>query len=213
MIKEDLTSKIADKNVDISKFAEIIINDTEMREKIVNLMLNDPKIMVYYHSYYIIDKASLMRPELFYSYWDDFASLLKYENSYHRDFGLTLIANLTAVDKEAKFKLIFDDYFKHINDVKFMTSEHCIKNTAKIIANKACPKETIINILLDVDNQCDFPPKQKALLKSNIIDIFDEFYEELGNKDKINEFVKSELDSISPKTKKTAKKFVLNHGL
>jgi hypothetical protein len=124
-----------------------------------------------------------------------------------------LISNLTEVDRENRFFNIFDDYFKHLNDVKFMTAVHCVENTAKIIKNKDPLKEDIINILLDIDNQCDFPPKLKALLKSEIIEIFDEFYEELGNKELINKFVKRELDSISPKTKKTAKKFVLNHGL
>lgn len=70
-----------------------------------------------------------------------------------------------------------------------------------------------MNILLDIDKLCIFPKKQKTLLKSGIIEIFDEFYEDLQNKELINEFVRKELDSISPKTKKTAKKFVLNHGL
>jgi len=62
--------------------------------------------MVYYHSYYIIARASEISPELFYEYWDDFATLLNHENSYHRDFGLSLIANLTKIDKINKFSNI-----------------------------------------------------------------------------------------------------------
>lgn len=209
----NLISEISDKNVNIDKFAQNIIEDSKLRDEIVNLMLINPKIMIYYHSYYIIAKASEIRPELFYNYWDDFASLLNHKNSYHRDFGLTLIANLTAVDTENKFKVIFDDYLKHINDEKFMTAEHCIKNTAKIMANKEEYKEDIINILLDIDNKCDFPPKQNALMKSGIIEIFDLFYGEITPKDNINEFIKGQLNSISPKTKKTAKKFVLKYDI
>lgn len=169
--------------------------------------------MVYYHSYYIINKASVIRPELFYNYWDNFTSLLNHENSYHRDFGLTLIANLTAVDKQNKFNLIFDNYFKCIDDPKFMTAQHCIKNSAKIMANKKEFKEDILDILLDIDNSCDFTPKQEALLKSNVIEVFDEFYGEIVTKKRVNEFVRNQLDSISPKTKKYAKEFVLKHNL
>jgi hypothetical protein len=213
MVKDDLILKISDKNVDVDKFAQRIIDDVKLRDEIVYLMLNDPKIMVYYHSYYIIGKASETRPELFYDYWDDFAFLLNHENSYHRDFGLTLIANLTKVDKKNKFKLIFDDYFKHINDVKFMTAQHCIRNTAKVMTNKEDFKEDILKILLDIDNRCDFLPKQKALLKSNIIEIFDEFYEKSEDKERIKEFIKTQASSISPKTNKLAKEFILKHNL
>jgi hypothetical protein len=212
-LNQDLISKIADKNVDVEKFGQMIIDDPELRNETVYLMLNHPKIMVYYHSYYIIEKASEMSPELFYNYWDDFAPLLSHENSYHRDFGLTLIANLTEVDKENKFAFIFHDYFKRINDTKFMTARHCIQNAAKIMANKEEFKEDILKILLNIDNLCDFTTKQCALLKSNVIEIFDEFYEKTENKEKINEFIRNQLDSISPKTKKLAKEFVLKQDI
>ena len=59
---------------------------------------------------------------------------------------------------------------------------------------------------------CDFPPKQKALIKSNVIEVFDEFYDDIEDKEKINVFVKAQLDSISPKTKKLAKQFILKHS-
>lgn len=211
--QNDLISKISDKNVNINEFVEIVINDEPKRNEIINQMLSNKNIMVYYHSYYILSKASELKPELFYKYWDDFASLLNHENSYHRDFGLTLTANLTKVDKENKFSSIFADYFKHLNDAKFMTARHCIQNTVKILANNKGLKENIINMLLDIDSLCDFPQKQKALIKSDVIELFDEFYGEINNKERINEFVESELDSISPKTKKIARQFILKHGL
>ncbi|MBI5680307.1 MAG: hypothetical protein HZC47_05405 [Methanobacterium sp.] len=210
-LKNDLISKISDKNVNIHEFVQIVINDGSIRDEIVNQMLNNKNIMVYYHSYYIISKASELKPEMFYKYWDEFVSLLNHENSYHRDFGLTLTANLTEVDKENKFSSIFEDYFKCINDSKFMTARHCIQNTAKILANKHELKDDVINMLLDIDNRCNFPQKQKALLKSDVIGVFDEFYGKITSKERINEFVKTELDSISPKTKKRAREFILKY--
>lgn len=110
MIDNDLINKIADKNVDVEHFSQLIISNAELRDLIVNLMMNNPKIMVYYHSYYIVEKSCKMNPELFYNYWDSFASLIKHENSYHRDFGLTLIANLTEVETRqiyAHFQRLF----------------------------------------------------------------------------------------------------------
>ena len=206
---DDLILQISDKNVNIDKFAEIVINNEPIRDKIINQMLNNKNIMAYYHSYQILAKASELEPELFYKYWDDFASLLNHENSYHRDFGLTLIANLTKVDKENRFSSISGDYFKCINDAKFMTARHCIQNTAKIMANKSELTEYILNILLNIDELCNFSQKQKALLKSNVIEVFDKFYWQITDKKNVNKFVKVELDSISPKTRKIAKEFIL----
>lgn len=64
----DLISKISDKNYDVDEFAEMALNNQQMRNKIVNLMLTHEKIMVYYHAYYVVSKSSELKPELFYPY-------------------------------------------------------------------------------------------------------------------------------------------------
>ena len=206
--EEDLILEISDKNFNQEKFVERIIDDSKIRDKIVQLMLNHRKIMVYHHSYSVISQASQMRPELFYQYWEDFAALLDHPNSYHRDFALILLANLTPADKENKFLNLFNDYFSHINDEKFMTARKCVESTGKIMESKVELTGDITDILLDVDKRCDFPLKQKALLKSDIIQLFYKFYGQINDKKRVNEFVKDELNSISPKTRKVAKKYM-----
>lgn len=206
--EEDLILEISDKNFNQEKFVERIIDDSKIRDEIVQLMLNHRKIMVYHHSYSIISQASQMRSELFYQYWDDFSLLLDHPNSYHRDFGLVLLANLTPADKENRFRDVFTDYYSHINDEKFMTARKCVQNTAKILESRVELTEDIIDILLDVDNRCDFPLKQIALLKSDIIELFYKFYGQINDKKRVNEFVKEELNSVSPKTRKFAKKYM-----
>jgi len=168
LFKDDLILEIQIKNFNKNEFVERAINDSKIRDEIVQLMLTHRKIMVYHHSYKVISQASQMRPELFYQYWEDFAVLLDHQNSYHRDFALVLLANLTPADKENKFLNLFNGYFSHINDEKFMTARKCIQNTAKILESKGELTGDIIDILLDVDNRCDFPLKQKALLKSDV---------------------------------------------
>lgn len=212
-VEDDLIQEISDKEIDVDKFAQMVIYNGEMRDKIVHLMLNHPQIMVYYHAYYVISRASESEPQLFYNYWDDFVLLLDHHNSYHRDFGLVLLANLTCVDTENRFSLIFEKYFAHINDEKFMTAHCCIQNCAKILANKCELKEDIFHILLETDLRCDFPEKQKELLKSFVIEVFDKLYTKIDNKKEINNFVRAQLDSISPKTKKKAKEFVVKYDI
>lgn len=209
----ELIQAISANNVDIDKFVQVAITDERAREEIIHQMAINPNISVYYHCYYVVSKASQVKPELFYRYWSDMAALLDHKNSYHRDIALTILANLTQVDWENKFAEISQDYFNHVNDPKFMTGQCCIINTLKIFRHKPEMRNQIIALLLDMDNQCNYSEKQTALLKSDILDIFDAVYEEAGEKARINEFINASMTSISPKTKRKAKELARKYAL
>lgn len=208
-----LIQEISVKDFDIDKFVQLAISDKHIRDEIIRQLMTHPDIMVYYHCYNVISKASQKKPELFYDYWHAIASLLKHQNSYHRDIALTIVANLTRVDRKNLFSKIYHDYFEHIHDIKFMTGQCCVKNSIKILNNKHELKDRIIALLLDIDNQCTYPEKQKELLKSDVLEILDQIYEEVGNKKGVNEFIKACAISISPKTKCKARKLVKKYGL
>lgn len=200
-----LLQEISDKNVDVDKFVNLIIDDELLREEIVKQLLTNPKIMVYYHCYYIVSKASELKPVLFYEYWAEFAALLNHENSYHRDIGLTILANLSAVDDNNLLNKIFPDYVRHLNDKKFMTAQCCLKNFAKILKHKNKLREEIIELLLDIEKRTDYPEKQLELLKYGVLELFEQVYFEVQDTKRIDSFIKTAVNSISPKTKKKAK--------
>jgi hypothetical protein len=150
---------------------------------------------------------------MFYPYWDEIAALLHHENSYHRDFAVEIIGNLTKVDQENHFAVIDDDYFGIVNDEKFMTGNCCVKNLLKIFRHKPEQQVRIIETLLDIDNRCDYTEKQKGVLKADVLEIFDKVYEEVNERDEINAFIKAEVESISPKTRKKAKELVKRYNL
>lgn len=203
-----LIEKIADKDVNINEFVNQVIRDENIREEIIKQLLTNEKIMVYYHCFYIISKASQDKPELFYNHWNDFVSLLDNKNSYHRDIGLTLIANLTKVDVRNYFIDLFPRYIKHFNDDKFMTAQSFVINLKKIIKNKVEFTEKVIDLLIGVDTICSYTEKQRELLKSDIIDVMEEAYPILIDKNKIMEFIKAQSASSSPKTRKRVKEFL-----
>ncbi len=209
----EVIEKIAEKDFDINEFVQLAINDENVRNEIVRHMLTNSTIMVYYHCYYVVDKASQKRPEMFYPYWGEIAELLHHKNSYHRDFAVEIIGNLTKVDRENRFVEIEDDYFSIINDEKFMTGNCCLKNLLKIYRHKAEQRERIIETLLDIDNRCDYTEKQKGVLKADILEIFDEVYKEVPERNKINEFIRAEVNCISPKTRKKAKELIKKYSL
>ena len=64
--------------------------------------------------------------------------------------------------------------------------------------------------MLNIENI--HPGKQIELVKSAIIESFSEFFEKSENKDAIVDFVKKQLNSESPKTRKIAKEFLERFG-
>ena len=208
-----LIEEISVKDVDVDKFVQLAVSDKRARDEIVRQMIAHPHIMVYYHCYYVVDKASRQRPDLFYPYWPEIVALLQHPNSYHRDFALTVIANLTQVDHDDLFAGIYDDYFAHINDDKFMTGHCCILNSAKVLRHKSELRERILTLLMDVDHLCTYTERQKGLLRADILDVLDEVYAEVRDKTRINAFIKESISSISPKTRRKAKELVRKYHL
>ncbi|MFZ5821748.1 MAG: hypothetical protein ACOYYJ_17775 [Chloroflexota bacterium] len=208
-----MLEKIAEKDFDLDTFVRLALNDVDARNEIVHQMLSNPAIMVYYHCYYVIEKASQQQPELFYPYWEDIAGLLHHPNSYHRDFALEIIGNLTQVDQENRFANIADEYFGVINDEKFMTGNCCVKNLLKIYRRKAEQRERTIETLLDIDHRCDYTEKQKGVLKADVLDIFDEIYADAPERERINAFLRGEVNCVSPKTRKKAKELIEKYNL
>jgi hypothetical protein len=204
----ELIEKISAKDFDVDEFVQLVIVNQDARIEIVHQMLTNPAIMVYYHCYYIVEKASLQQPMIFYPFWDKIAALLHHKNSYHRDFGLEIIGNLCKVDKENRFDGIEDEFFALINDEKFMTGNVCVKSLLKIFQHKPDKRARILETLLDIENQCDYTEKQIGVLKADVLEIFGAIYDEIQDHDAIRNFVKAEANSISPKTRKTAKKLV-----
>ena len=209
----EMIEKIAEKDFDVNEFVQLAISDENARNEIVNQMITNSAIMTYYHCYYIVDKASQKQPELFYQYWGEIAALIHHNNSYHRDFALEIIGNLTKVDQDNRFSEIEDDYFCIINDEKFMTGNCCVKNLLKIYRHKVELRNRVIETLLDIDNRCDYTEKQKAILKCDVLEIFDEVYEEAPEQDEIQKFIRAEINCISPKTRKKAKELIRKYSL
>ena len=209
----ELVRAISATDVDVDGFAQQVIYDEQLRDQVMKLMLNDPDIMLYYHSFYIVSKASHDKPELFFPYWNELAALLNHTNSYHRDFGLTIIANLIQVDRDGRFEVIFQDYFKHINDPKFMTGLCCVRNSLQILKTKPGYKDRIVALLLDTDKICVYPKKQLELLKASILEIFDEIRADPEKGQDLDAFILSCTNSISGKTRRKARELVRKYGL
>lgn len=168
-------------------------------------MLTHKHIMVYYHCYYILDRASSRNPELFYEDWEKFEKLLEHKNSYHRTIGLVMISNLINADKGKLFDKTADKYFMFINDEKITTARDCVTCTGKILRVRSDYINQVMKLYLEMEKICIFKENQKMLLLYDMLVIFEEFYNETVHKKGIEEKILKNLENSSPKTRKKAR--------
>jgi len=213
MNKNDLAAKISIKDFDLDAFVRMAVEDEAIRAELIRQMIDNSDIMVYYHCYEVASQASQARPDLFYQYWPDVAPLLDHPNSYHRDFALTILANLTKVDRQNLFTSIAEKYVGNINDAKFCTGQYCVRNCQKIIDSKPELLDFFLDHLLDLDARCDYPLKQIDLLKCDVLEILDQVYERSVRKDQIKVFIRDAATAISPKTRKKAKELIKKYAI
>lgn len=205
---EEQIQQIALMDADLNAWAEKVNADAMLRDAVIFQMLHHPHIMVYYHCYEVVSIASRQQPELYIRDWDDVAGLLHHPNSYHRNFGLTILANLVCMDKDHRFDLILPEYLSHLNDKKFLTSIYCLQDLGRILQVRKDLAPQVLPILLALKDGVEYKPKQKALMMSDIVDIIETNFLTVEYLEQVKPFIKEQLESISPKTRNKAKQLM-----
>ena len=97
---EEILKAFQEKEFHIDDYISVVVESKDIREKLIQNLIEQTHINVYYRSYYLINAVSLTNPELFYEYWDLFVSLRYHKNSYHRNIFHWIITNLIPVDNK-----------------------------------------------------------------------------------------------------------------
>jgi len=196
---------LEDKKLDVKNLAQDAISDENLfKELLSGVKSKDNTIRS--NSFQALLIVSKDEPEFLYPEWDYFHDLLLSTNNYHKYIAIYILANLTQADDKDKFSEIFDDYFGILTGEKVMNASHVALNSPTIIKNKPELQSKIIGLLLDIENI--HQGKQKELVKAYVIEALMKIYPDAQDKDKIREFVKSQLESSSPKTRDMASCFL-----
>jgi hypothetical protein len=196
---------LEDKKLDVKNLAQDAISDENLfKELLSGVKSKDNTIRS--NSFQALLIVSKDEPEFLYPEWDYFHDLLLSTNNYHKYIAIYILANLTQADDKDKFSEIFDDYFGILAGEKVMNASHVALNSPTIIKNKPELQSKIIGLLLDIENI--HQGKQKELVKAYVIEALMKIYPDAQDKDKIREFVKSQLESSSPKTRDIASCFL-----
>jgi hypothetical protein len=202
---------LTDKNVDIADVAKAAMKDKIFLSELIE-HLKSKKEIIRSNSSNALNLISHENPDILYPYWDFFFSLLDGENTYWKCSGIPIIANLTRVDNENKFEKLFEKYYSLLDDKKsFIPAAYLARSSGTIASAKPNLRAKITQRLLKID-ETHHHPERRDLVKSDIIQAFDEYFEEAEDKKKIVEFVRKQLECDSPKTRKMAAKFLEKWG-
>ena len=191
------------------KQAESALKDEKVLGELLNGVLSKEDA-VRYGSFKALNALSEKHPERLYDKWDFFADLLGNPNTHQKYIAIYIIANLTKVDSENKFEKLFNTYYGLLGDKSVIPPAHVALNSGKIALAKPKLQAEITNRLLDIDAVVQ---RHKDLVKASAIEAFDAYFEMSKDQDRIIAFVKAQLNSGSPKTRKTAKTFLKKWSL
>ena len=193
------------KNVDIKRLAKKALTDKELLHELLNGIVSEDNT-VRSNSFNVLQVISNEKPEFLYPNWDGFQKMLMSKNNYHKYIAISILADLTKVDKENKFEDIFEDYYGILAENKVMTASFVILNSVKIVVNKPELESRVLDRLLNIDNI--HQGRQSGLLKSYVIEALRKMYPKIKDKERVMKFIKEQLNSSSSSTRDLAACFL-----
>jgi hypothetical protein len=205
----NIISELDKKDINAESLAERALADQGVLPGLLDGILAK-KDFIRFNSFKILLFISKKHPEVLYPKWDFLESLLDSDNSYLKYIAIYLIANLAPVDASARLERIFERLYSILDGEGTIAAAHLAHNSGKIARAKPELRAKITQRLLNIDRT--HQGRQKELIKGHAIEAFDEYFEEAENQLEILEFVKKQLNSQSPKTKKLAREFLKKWG-
>jgi hypothetical protein len=184
--------------------AEKVVEGEKLTEALERILSKKDKIRS--NSFKVLMHISEEQPEILYPKYDYLANLLGSDNHYQRYISINILANLAVIDTKNKFEKIFDKYFSNIDGDRTMVAGQAALNAGKIAKAKQNLQIKITKRLLNIEKT--HKGKQIDLIKAYVIEAFNQYFAESSDKNEILDFVKAQLGSKSPKTRKLAKEFL-----
>ncbi len=147
-------------------------------------------------------------PERLYDKWYIFTEYLRSNNAFSKSPSLYIIANLIVIDSEGKFNKYIDEYLDLLNNKSVMIASHLALNCGKIVKMKPEFEPQITTKLLKIDST-SHSTEHKELIKSYIIEAFYSYFHQSPLKREIINFIREQINSDSNKTRKIAKKILM----
>jgi len=159
----------------------------------------------------ILMDVSEEQPELLYPYMDFFISLLDSNYRILTWNAIITIANLTRVDIENKFDVIFEKYYGLLENDYMVTVANVVGNSGKIALAKPHLTKQIVEKLLAVENISTTPhltKECKRVIVEQTIESFDVFFPQIEQKNIVIVFVKKYVNSPRKTLRTSSERFL-----
>jgi hypothetical protein len=201
---------LSEKDVDLDSLAQRASEDPASLSRLL-AGLSDKQERVGYNCLRALLLLAEENPLVLYPYWDMFVELLRSENTYFKLRGANLIAAIISVDSEDRFQEIFDEYYALLDGKSVIAACYVAGNSGRIANAKPQLRAEITARLLSIDDT-HHPPERRDLIKGHAVEALGEYFEDSGDRSKILEFVRAQLESESPRTRKKAREFLKRWG-
>lgn len=165
----------------------------------------------------IIRKVSEQKPELVYPYFENIAKWLLHKNSFIKWDGILTLSNLSSVDNEDKFKVVYEEYFALIQDPQMITAANVAGNAWKIVLAKPELEDEITRRLLEVPNITYYhkgepSPECNRIVCGKVLECFDHYYDYSKNQSAMLQFAEEQQYSHRRSVVIITEKFLKKHS-
>jgi len=207
-MENNILSELEKKENNARDIAEKVMKNSYLLPELLN-GISSTKPRVKFGSAKILRIISEKDPKILYPQMDFFENLLDSENNILKWNAIDIIANLTIVDSHNKFNRIFKKFYSHLNEGSLITASHIVDNSSTIALAKPELQEEITKELLKVE-KISLPTEEcRNILIGKTIITFDAYYDKIKDKNKVNSFIKQQLNNSRNATKSKAQKFLL----
>jgi hypothetical protein len=201
---------------DLADLVDEAAADPSMIKPMLEMAVRDTG-SIRYRCTKVVRLVSELTPESVYPFFDDVASLIQVSNSFIKWDGITIIANLAAVDRENRFASIKQAYFGLIQDRQMISAANVIGHVWKIVQAKPELEPEVTSLLLGVPDILYFDrgkpsPECNRVACGHVLDCFDRYFGQSGNQAAILDFARAQLASSRPAVAKKAMQFLARHG-
>jgi hypothetical protein len=209
-MENELFSKLVNKSITKEELLQRVKQNFDLLPIILN-GISSSKAAIRYGCAKVLMDLSEESPEKLYPHIEFFIDLLESKYRILTWNAMTIITNLTKVDTQGKFDVIFDRYYTFLNDPYMVTVANIVEHSGKIARSKPYLIPKITNELLKVEDLSITPhltEECKRVIAEQAIKSFTIFFDKIDDKDKVIAFVERQSNSSRKSLKKAAEKFL-----
>ncbi len=199
------------KNNKAISIAKKVIADPQLIPELMNGFLSDIAD-IKFKSAKVLKLVSKTEPKMLYPYFDFFVEQLDNQNNILKWNAIEIVANLVTVDVDNKIELILKKLFKMLYDGNMITAVHIVASAQTIIKARPYLEKKFTREILKSTN-APLPTEEcRNILKGYQITVFEQYFNQIKEKNKVIEHVKKELHNSRNATRKKAEKFIKKFG-